>query len=126
MDRYQHLREMHFTVAAQALGIDMGKFRGRRGGTEFGGPCPVHAPKKNSTSFSYNVDGRYSCFSCGTKGRGAIDLAMPVRNCGFQAAVEMLEPFAGAGGFVVAPPAVSAVRLAHEQPAGGWGGGQGR
>jgi DNA primase len=50
----------------------------------------VHNPKQNSTSFSYAADGRFNCFSCNAKGRGAIDLAMAIRGVGFQAAVELL------------------------------------
>src|SRR5690349_17721576 len=96
MDRYQQLREMPFTVVAQALGIDLSRFKQRKGGTEWAGACPVHRPKKNTTAFSYNIDGRFSCFTCpATKGRGAIDLTMQVRNIGFQEAVSLLEPYVG-------------------------------
>lgn len=114
MDRYQQLREMPFAVMAQALGIDMAKFRPRKGGSEMSGPCPVHRPKKNSTSFSYNADGRWACFSCSAKGRGSIDLAMAVRRCGFQEAVAVLEPFAGAGIVATAPKVAPSTRTTME------------
>jgi DNA primase len=91
-DRHVHVRAMLFEVIARALGIDISKFKLRKGGT-WAGPCPVHRPKKNSTSFTFNVDGRYGCFSCSAKGRGSIDLAMAVNGIGFQEAVRLLEPY---------------------------------
>lgn len=93
-DRYANVRELPFDIVAGALGIDITRFRKRKSDTEWAGPCPVHQPKKNSTSFSYSVDGRWNCFSCGQKGRGAIDLAKAVRSLGFQEAVAFLEPYA--------------------------------
>ena len=45
------------------------------------------SPKKNNTSFSYNVDGRWNCFLCGASGRGAIDFVKAIRKIGFQEAV---------------------------------------
>ena len=97
-DRYRNIREMPFDVLAGILDFDISKFKRRKGGTEWAGPCPVHRPKKNSTAFSYSSDGKFACFSCSAKRRGAIDLAMQVRGCGFQAAVELLEPYASGGG----------------------------
>ena len=32
------------------LGIDLSKFKRRKGDTEWAGPCPVHRPKKNATA----------------------------------------------------------------------------
>jgi len=81
---------------AGALGIDLSRFKRRKGGTEWAGPCPVHKPKKNSTAFSYNVDGRFACFSCDAKERGAIDLAMQATGVGFQQAVDFLQPLTSA------------------------------
>jgi DNA primase len=95
VDRHQHLRELPFPVLAAALGLDMSKFKPRKGGTEFSGPCPVHRPKRNSTSFSYSQNGAFNCFSCQAKGRGAIDLLMAVKGIGFQEAVSALESAAG-------------------------------
>jgi DNA primase len=86
------LRELPFTLLAQALDIDISRFRSRKGGSEWAGPCPVHQAKRNSTAFSYAQDGKFQCFSCGAKGRGSIDLCMKVRGVGFQAAVSYLEP----------------------------------
>jgi hypothetical protein len=96
-DRHARVRAMPFDALARALGIDTSKFKARKGGTEHAGPCLVHRPKKNSTSFSYAQDGKFGCFSCAAKGRGATDLAMAVNGIGFQAAVELLEPYAGIG-----------------------------
>ena len=62
---------------------------------------PIHKPKNNHTSFSYAADGRFNCFSCGVKGRGAIDLTKLSRGIGFQDAVSMLE------GMKAAPPSKS-------------------
>ena len=55
-------------------GYPLSDFKPRKSGTEWAGKCPVHKPKKNSTAFSYNVDGRFACFSCAAKGRGSHDL----------------------------------------------------
>jgi hypothetical protein len=49
--------------------------------------------KRNRGNFSYDVDGKFRCFSCTAKGRGAIALTMQVRQLGFQAATEILRPF---------------------------------
>jgi hypothetical protein len=68
-DRHRTLREMPFEALAGILDFDMAKFRRRKGGTEWAGPCPVHRPKKNSTAFSYSADGKFACFSCAAKGR---------------------------------------------------------
>src|SRR5205085_10419634 len=60
------------------------------GGTEFYGRCPIHRPKANTTSFSYDLSGRYHCFSCGARGRGAIDLVMALKKIGFAEATKLL------------------------------------
>lgn len=93
-DRYRNLRELPFDVVAGALGIDLSKFKPRKGGTEWAGNCPIHQPKRNGTAFSYSQDGKFNCFSCGQKGRGAIDLCMKVRGVGFAEAVNILTPYA--------------------------------
>jgi len=40
---------------------------------------------------SYNADGRWHCFSCQAKGKGAIDLVMTIKGCSFTEAVDFLE-----------------------------------
>jgi DNA primase len=90
-DRHKALRELPFAALAQVLDFDLSKFRQRKNGTEWTGPCPIHRPKKNSSSFSFAQDGRYQCFSCSAKGRGAIDLTMAVKKCGFADATALLE-----------------------------------
>jgi DNA primase len=94
-DRYRTLRELPFDVVAGALGIDVSRFKLRKGGTELSGPCPVHGGKRSATAFSYSQDGKWHCFSCGEKGKGAIDLSMKIRRIGFQQAVDLLQPYAG-------------------------------
>ena len=89
MDQYQSIRSLPFPALASALGLDLQRYKTRKGG-EYYGACPIHGPKNNSTSFSYAADGKFNCFSCGAKGRGGIDLAKLVKNVGFQAAVDML------------------------------------
>jgi DNA primase len=71
-DRHKALRELPFDVIARAWGLYFTKFKPRKGGAEFSGPCPVHQPKRNSTSFSYATDGKWHCFSCDATGRGAL------------------------------------------------------
>ena len=73
-----------------ALGWDATAFKVWKQGQEFYGESPIHGRKKNNTAFSFHVDGRWNCFSCGKKGRGAIDLCMAVRSLGFQEAVATL------------------------------------
>lgn len=89
MDQYEHVRKYPLNVVLAALGFETFKYR--KAGTEGFGKCPVCQPKKNSTAFSFNDDGRFFCFSCQAKGRGAIDLVIAIRKCGFQEAVEWLK-----------------------------------
>src|SRR3990167_10230457 len=62
----------------------------RKGGAEHYGRCPLHSSKRNTTSFSMDSSGRFHCFSCGAKGRGAIDLVMAYNKVGFKEAVTWL------------------------------------
>jgi DNA primase len=94
-DTYAAIRSLSFPALAIALAIDITKFKVRKSGQEHYGPCPVHKPKNNQTSFSYLSDGLFNCFSCGAKGRGAVDLVKLARNVGFRDAVALLEPLAG-------------------------------
>lgn len=89
-DSYKQLRNIPFPVLASELGIDLSRFR-QRGDGEYIGPCPVHRPKNNTTSFSYSPDGKFHCFSCEIKGRGSIDLSKAVLDIGFKDAVERLK-----------------------------------
>src|SRR5688572_19300575 len=93
-DKYASLRNLPFDVVARALGLDLSKFRQRKSGTEWAGNCPVHQPKRNGTAFSYSADGKWHCFSCNAKGRGALDLTMAVRSVGFTEAANILTPYA--------------------------------
>lgn len=88
-DQYDSVRSLSFPALASALGLDLKRFKTRKGG-EYYGPCPVHSPKNNSTSFSFAPDGKFNCFSCSAKGRGGIDLTKLVKNVGFKEAVELL------------------------------------
>lgn len=91
-DQYENIRRLPFGVLAPALDIDLQRFQRRK--KEWVGPCPVHKPKKNTACFRYADDGRYHCFSCEAKGKGAIDLAKGVKEIGFAAAVDLLQPLA--------------------------------
>ena len=91
-DSYSAVRSIPFTVLADALGIDLSKFKTRKGGSEHFGNCPIHKATLNNTSFSYHSDGRYQCFSCNAKGRGGVDLVKAAKGINFQAAVAFLEP----------------------------------
>ena len=94
-DQYEGIRSLNFPALAAALGLDISDYKQRKHGQEYYGPCPIHNPKQNSTSFSYATDGRFHCFSCDAKGRGATDLTKLVKNLGFKEAVAFLEPFVG-------------------------------
>ncbi len=78
-DQYEALRSLSFPALAEALGIDLSTFKTRKSGKEHYGPCPIHRPKHNQTSFSYAANGAFHCFSCGAKGRGAIDFVKDFR-----------------------------------------------
>jgi len=90
VDQYEHIRSLPFPALASALGINLQRFKTRSGG-EYYGPCPIHQPKNNTTSFSYAAAGKFHCFSCNAHGRGAIDLCKLVKNFGFKEAVETLD-----------------------------------
>jgi len=95
MDQYADLRMLPLSLVIPWLGIP-GLWKERKSGQEWSGKCPLHGAKNNATSFSYHQDGRFNCFSCGRKGRGAIDFVMAYRSVGFQEAVEELKRFNGA------------------------------
>lgn len=86
---YESIRALHLSAVISMLGVS-GEFKTRKGGTEYYGKCPLHDAKRNTTSFSFDNTGRFHCFSCGKKGRGAIDVVMAFKGCGFQEAVEWL------------------------------------
>lgn len=92
-DRHENIRSLPFEAIANALGLDLSKFKRRKAkhGPELYGPCPIHQPKNNTTSFSYSESGLWNCFSCNKSGKGAIDLIKELRGCGFQDAVAFLE-----------------------------------
>jgi DNA primase len=94
-DIYSPIRTLSFAALAAALGFDLNKFKIRKNGHEYYGPCPVHNPTNNATSFSYLSDGKFHCFSCNAKGSGAIDLTKLVKGIGFKEAVSLLEPLVG-------------------------------
>lgn len=93
MDQYEHLRKFPLNVVLAQLGFETFKYR--KAGTEGYGRCAICQPKKNTTAFSFNDDGRFHCFACGASGRGAIDLVKAVRQCGFQEATEWLKTLPG-------------------------------
>ena len=95
MDQYADLRSLPLSLVIPWLGAP-GSWKERKGGSEWSGKCPLHEAKKNNTSFSFHQDGRFNCFSCGKKGRGAIDFTMALRGVGFQDAVDELKRFNGA------------------------------
>lgn len=88
MDAYESLRALPLRDVLATLGFT--GWKERKGGTEWSGKCPVHQPKANTTSFSFGAAGKFHCFSCAAKGRGAIDLVMAIRQVGFKEAVAWL------------------------------------
>lgn len=88
-DKYAHVRNLPLLGVLAALGHS--DWRIRKDGQEHYGACPIHGSKKNKTSFSFHQDGRFACFSCSAKGKGAIDLVMQVEKVNFRTAVERLE-----------------------------------
>lgn len=101
---------------AQVLGqMGLSEWKSRKDGSEWLGKCPVHGSKSNSTVFSFDIEGRYHCFSCGAKGRGAIDLVMAVRKVGFQDAVSYLQSFVGSSE-LLEEARKPAIKLVQEMP----------
>jgi DNA primase len=94
VDNYSALRSLLFAVFAPALGIDTNRFKRKR--DEWSGYCPVHNSKSNNACFNYSDTGKWHCFSCGSKGAGAIDLTKAVKQVGFKEACALLEPLVGA------------------------------
>src|SRR5687768_13727302 len=86
---HEQLRNLPLFAVLQQLGITT-EWKSRKDGTEWSGACPVCKPKANRGNFSFHVDGRFRCFSCPAKGKGAIDLVLAIKQCGFQQAVEWL------------------------------------
>ena len=90
MDKYESLRSLHPMNVLNALGVNTSTFKKRSNKPEWYGKCPIHHSKNNNTCFSIHEDGRFGCFSCEAKGRGALDLAMQVLKIGFKEACERL------------------------------------
>ncbi len=90
-DQYEAVRNLPFEVVAPALNVDLKRFKHHK--NEWVGYCPIHKSKNNNNCFRYHaVDGRWHCFSCGAKGKGAVDLAMRVNDSTFTAALVILTP----------------------------------
>jgi hypothetical protein len=66
-DPHERLRRFPLNVVLRELGFEDWKWR--KNGTEGYGRCPVCQPKRNTTAFSFDDDGRFHCFSCNAKGR---------------------------------------------------------
>ena len=114
MDNYEAVRSIPFPVLAAALGADLTKFKTRKGGQEHFGPCPVHKPKLNQTSFSYHSSGAFQCFSCSAKGKGALDLVKLARGVNFTGAVAFLEPLVSKESANEKTPATGVVEASGE------------
>lgn len=93
MDAYERLRKYPLNVVLATLGFENWKWR--KSGTEGYGKCPICLPKRNTTAFSFDDDGKWHCFACNAKGRGSLDLVMAVKQCGFKDAVSFLEGITG-------------------------------
>lgn len=94
MNDIDSLRKIRLLSVLGVLGVQS-EFKARKGNTEWYGPCPIHSAKTNRTSFSFDESGKFHCFSCHAKGKGAIDLTMAVRKIGFSQAVEFLQSHMG-------------------------------
>jgi hypothetical protein len=89
-DQYEGLRKLPLMLVLDELCGEQ-HWKGRKSGTEWYGKCPVHQAKRNQTSFSFDDEGKFHCFSCGAKGKGAIDVVMAIRQVGFRDACAILE-----------------------------------
>lgn len=92
MDAFSELRTIPLLTVMASLGIDVSE--AKKTGKDWHMKCPFHQPKQNDTAFSFTVE-LWNCFSCGSKGRGAIDFVKAYRKVGFQAATAFLETIKG-------------------------------
>lgn len=53
--------------------------------------CPSPNHRDGTPSFSLETDGRFNCFGCGIKGKGAIDFIMQTLDVSFKDALQELE-----------------------------------
>jgi DNA primase len=90
------LRSIPLPAVFSALGVDLSGFKQRKGknGREYYGKCFFHDAKNNNTALSF-TDELWNCFSCSSKGRGAIDAVKEYRKCSFSEAVAFLQSIAG-------------------------------
>jgi DNA primase len=93
-DLYESVRNLPLEHVLSFLGFAQ-EWKPAKGGTELRGRCPICQPKKNQTAFNIAPDGKWHCFGCEAKGKGAIDLVMAVRKVGFRDAVELLQSNTG-------------------------------
>lgn len=114
-DAYADLRNLPLQAVIWWLGIRT-SWKTRKEDTEFYGTCPLHEAKRNTTSFSFDQEGRFHCFSCGAKGRGCLDFVMAYRKVGFKEAVEILKPFNVQKDWVGPAAKKPAIKLLQEQP----------
>lgn len=84
---YEEVRQIPLKAVLSAFGFN--EWKERKGGTEFYGKCPIHRGE-NNTAFSYDSSGRFNCFVCSSKGRGAIDLTKAIKQVGFKEAISIL------------------------------------
>src|SRR5688572_15116490 len=112
-DTYADLRSLPLLAVLSALGFS--EWKERKGGSEWYGRCPIHQAKKNNTAFSFDASGKFNCFSCGAKGRGAIDLLMQARKLGFKEAVAWLST-QQVPPVPAAPPSEAKMQLSENVP----------
>jgi DNA primase len=104
-DKFASVRSLPLLDVLASLGVT--GFKKARDGWH--GICPFHKPVKNDGAFRFNSAGLYHCFSCDAKGKGAIDLVMQLKGCGFQEATAWLLPRSAATPYIapVSEPSIS-------------------
>jgi DNA primase len=113
VDAYDSVRSIRLLSVLNLLGLQS-DFKTRKGGTESYGACPICKPKRNRTAFSFDDTGRFHCFACNTKGKGAIDLVKAIKGCGFQEAVDWLKGISAAAAAV--EPRIKLVQSPPPEP----------
>jgi DNA primase len=98
---HDELRAIPLLSVFNLLGVRK-DWKTRKGGSEHFGKCPFHEAKRNTTSFSFDESGKFHCFSCGAKGKGAIDAVMQLRKVAFQQSVALLQDFVASPAFLEA------------------------
>jgi hypothetical protein len=82
-DKHRAIRDLPFASLAGELGIDLSRSGSGTAGLSGQARAPRTRRRRRDSVFVL-AGGKFNCFSCRAKGRGAIDVAMAASGIGFQ------------------------------------------